>query len=283
LPKIVRTSPTPKTQPQNLPQQMDKTKPLNKKTFLYLLLASFFITNALIAEFGGVKMFSVEKLLGINPLQLNIFGIITDLNLSVGVLIWPIVFIFSDIINEYFGKTGVQRISFITAGMIAYSFLIILIWTDMPPADFWLKLNGLDSQGRPFDINFAYTTIFRMGLGIVIGSLTAFLVSQLVDAYVFHYFKKITGHKFLWLRSTGSTVVSQLIDSFLILFVAFYFLGNWSMEQVFKVGLIQYTYKVLLAIALTPIIYLVHALIDAYLGKQSSEIIIEEADKNWTK
>jgi len=283
LPKIVRTSSTPKNQPQNLPQQMDKTKPLNKKTFLYLLLASFFITNALIAEFGGVKMFSVEKLLGINPLQLNIFGIITDLNLSVGVLIWPIVFIFSDIINEYFGKTGVQRISFITAGMIAYSFLIILIWTDMPPADFWLKLNGLDSQGRPFDINFAYTTIFRMGLGIVIGSLTAFLVSQLVDAYVFHYFKKITGHKFLWLRSTGSTVVSQLIDSFLILFVAFYFLGNWSMEQVFKVGLIQYTYKVLLAIALTPIIYLVHALIDAYLGKQSSEIIIEEADKNWTK
>jgi uncharacterized PurR-regulated membrane protein YhhQ (DUF165 family) len=78
-------------------------------------------------------------------------------------------------------------------------------------------------------------------------------------------------------------VVSQLIDSFLILFVAFYFLGNWSLEQVFKVGIIQYTYKVLLAIALTPVIYLVHALIDAYLGKESSEIIIEEADKNWTK
>jgi uncharacterized integral membrane protein (TIGR00697 family) len=167
--------------------------------------------------------------------------------------------------------------------MIAYSFLIILMWTDMPPADFWLKLNGLDSMGRPFDINFAYTTIFRMGLGIIVGSLTAFLVSQLVDAYVFHYFKKLTGHKFLWLRSTGSTVVSQFIDSFLILFVAFYFLGNWSIEQVFKVGLIQYTYKVLLAIVLTPVIYIVHALIDAYLGKESSEIIIEDADKNWEK
>jgi uncharacterized PurR-regulated membrane protein YhhQ (DUF165 family) len=85
---------------------MDKSKPLNKKTFLYLLLASFFITNALIAEFGGVKMFSVEKLLGISPLQLNLFAVITDLNLSVGVLIWPIVFVFSDIINEYFGKKG---------------------------------------------------------------------------------------------------------------------------------------------------------------------------------
>ncbi|MEI8048989.1 MAG: queuosine precursor transporter [Bacteroidota bacterium] len=262
---------------------MASTKPLNKKTFLYILLASFFITNALIAEFGGVKMFSVEKLLGIAPLQLNIFGMITDLNLSVGVLIWPVVFVFSDIINEYFGKTGVQRISFITAGMIGYSFLIVLMWTKMPAADFWLKLNGLDSLGRPFDINFAYSTIFRMGLGIVIGSLTAFLVSQLVDAYVFHYFKKLTGHKYLWLRSTGSTVVSQLIDSFVILFIAFYFLGNWSLGQVFRVGLVQYSYKVLLAIALTPAIYLVHSVIDAYLGKESSEIIIEEADQEWEK
>jgi len=262
---------------------MENTKPLNKKTFLYILLSCFFITNALIAEFGGVKIFSVEKLFGIDPLQLNIFGIITDLNLSVGVLIWPIVFVFSDIINEYFGKTGVRRISFITAGMIAYAFIVILMWTDMPPADFWLKLNGLDSQGRPFDINFAYNTIFRAGLGIIVGSLTAFLVSQLIDAYVFHYFKKLTGHKFLWLRSTGSTVVSQIIDSFVILFIAFYFLGNWSLEQVFRVGLIQYLYKVFIAIALTPIIYLAHIVIDKYLGKETSEIIIEEADQNWEK
>jgi uncharacterized integral membrane protein (TIGR00697 family) len=260
---------------------MENTKPLNKKTLLYILLASFFITNALIAEFGGVKIFSVEKLFGIAPLQLNIFGIITDLNLSVGVLIWPIVFVFSDIINEYFGKVGVRRISFITAGMIAYAFVIILMWTDMPPADFWMKLNGIDSQGRPFDINFAYNTIFRAGLGIIVGSLTAFLVSQLVDAYVFHYFKKLTGHKYLWLRSTGSTVVSQIIDSFVILFIAFYFLGNWSLEQVFRVGLIQYLYKVFIAIALTPMIYLVHIVIDKYLGKETSEIIIEEADQNW--
>lgn len=262
---------------------MDNSKPLNKKTFLYLLLASFFITNALIAEFGGVKIFSVEKILGINPLQLNIFGMLTDLNLSVGVLIWPIVFIFSDIINEYFGKAGVKRISFITAGMVAYSFVIVLMWTGMPPADFWLKINALDSMGRPFDIDYAYTTIFRAGLGIIVGSLTAFLVSQLVDAYVFHYFRKLTGHKYLWLRSTGSTVISQVIDSFVILFIAFYFLGNWSLEQVFRVGLIQYVYKISIAIALTPVIYLIHIVIDKYLGKENSEIIIEEADRNWDK
>lgn len=262
---------------------MSETKPLKKKTFLYLLLGSFFITNALIAELGGVKIFSLEKVLGIPPLQLNIFGVITNLNMSVGVLIWPVVFVFSDIINEYFGKTGVRRISFITAGMIAYAFIVILIWTGMPPADFWLKLNSIDSMGRPMDINYAYTTIFRAGLGIIVGSLTAFLVSQLIDAYVFHYFKKMTGHRFLWLRATGSTVVSQLIDSFVILFIAFYFLGNWSIGQVFRVGLVQYVYKVSLAILLTPVIYLAHLAIDAYLGKESSEQIIEEADRNWER
>jgi len=262
---------------------MTESKPLNKKTLLYLVLASFFITNALIAEFGGVKIFSVEKLLGISPLRLNLFGIITDLNLSVGVLIWPIVFVFSDIINEYFGKTGVKRISFITAGMIAYAFLVIFLWTGMPPADFWLQLNDTDSQGRAFNIDYAYRTIFSMGLGIIIGSLAAFLVSQLVDAYVFHYFRKLTGDNYLWVRSTGSTVVSQLIDSFIILFIAFYILGNWSMEQVFRVGLVQYTYKVLLAIMLTPLIYLIHTIIDKYMGKQPAEILVEEADNDWGK
>jgi len=260
---------------------MADTRLLSKKTFLYLLLSSFFITNALIAELGGVKIFSLEKMLGIAPLHLNIFGMITDMNMSVGVLIWPVVFVFSDIINEYFGKTGVKRISFITAGMVGYSFVVILIWTGMPPADFWLKINGFDSLGRPFDINYGYSTIFRAGLGIIVGSLTAFLVSQLVDAYVFHYFKKMTGHKYLWLRSTGSTVVSQVIDSFVVLFIAFYFLGNWSLEQVFRVGLVQYLYKVFLAIALTPLIYLAHVVIDSYLGKESSEQFIEEADRNW--
>lgn len=260
---------------------MLQTTSLSRKTLLYLLLSSFFITNAIIAEFGGMKIFSFEKLIGIEPLQLHIFGYITDVNLSVGVLIWPIVFIFSDIINEYFGKQGVRRISFITAGMIAYAFVVILIWTDMPPADFWLQLNSADPRGMPFDINYAYHTVFRAGLGIIVGSLTAFLVSQLVDAYVFHYFRKLTGTKYLWLRATGSTVVSQLIDSFVILFIAFYFLGNWSVGQVFRVGMTQYLYKVILAIALTPIIYLAHTLIDAYLGKQTSAMVIEEADKEW--
>ena len=245
---------------------MQSNQNSQKRTQLYLFLSAIFLTNALVAEFAGVKIFSLEKLLGLMPAQLPFFGgQKLDFNLSVGVVIWPIVFLVSDLVNEYFGRNGVRKISFIIAGMIAWSFLIVLAGTEVPPADFWLNLNQTDPTGNPFDINYAYTSIFRAGLGIIIGSLAAFLVSQLIDAYAFHYLKALTGSKKLWLRATGSTVISQLIDSFVILFIAFYLLGNWSMQQVLQVGLVQYTYKVSLAILLTPLIYLAHWLIDGYL------------------
>ncbi len=241
---------------------------MNRKQQLYLMLAVIFLTNALVAEFAGVKIFSLEKLLGYSPANLPFFGKQTlSFNLSVGVVIWPVVFLVSDLINEYFGHEGVRKISFITAGMIAWSFLIVLAGTEIPPADFWLQLNHTDPAGNPFNIDFAYSSIFRAGLGIIVGSLTAFLISQMIDAYTFQFLKKITGHKKLWLRATGSTVISQVIDSFVILFIAFYLLGNWSMEQVLQVGLVQYTYKIALAIVLTPLIYVAHWFIDRYLGR----------------
>jgi len=253
-----------------------------KKEKLYLILVCIFLANAIAAEFGGVKIFSAEKLLGLSPVNLPFFGgAVLDFNLGVGALIWPFVFIISDLMNEYFGKKGVRRISFITAGLITYLFIVVLSWTKLPPADFWLQVNGSDAQGRPFDINYAYSTIFRQGLGIIVGSIAAFLVSQLVDVHTFHWFRKFTGHKHLWLRATGSTVISQLIDSFIILFIAFYLLGNWSLMQVIQVGIMQYAYKIFFAIGLTPALYLVHFIIDRYLGKEEASQVIEEANKNW--
>jgi len=203
-----------------------------------------------------------------------------SLNMSVGVMIWPIVFIISDIINEYFGRSGVRKISILGAGLISYGFIVIFFATKSPAADFWLQNNAIDHSGNPFDIDFAYNTIFRQGLGICVGSITAFLVGQFVDAYAFHYIRMVTQHKWLWLRATGSTVISQLVDSFLILFIAFYLLGNWTFVQVVSVGLIQYLYKIFIAIVLTPVIYWMHYFIDKYLGKEGSKELIEQATSN---
>lgn len=238
----------------------------HKLNRLYTVLCLIFLSNALLAEFGGVKIFSAATLFGIKPFDWG--GLTLDFNLSVGVLTWPVVFLLSDILNEYFGRKGVRWISFITAGLIAYAFLVAFAWTSLPPAEFWLQLNGLDKAGRPFDMDYAYNTVFRQGMGIIVGSLTAFLVSQMVDVTVFRWLRKVGGPGKLWLRATGSTVVSQLIDSFLVLGIAFHVFGNWSLDQVARVGVVQYGYKVLLAILLTPLIYLVHWIIDRYLGKK---------------
>jgi uncharacterized integral membrane protein (TIGR00697 family) len=238
----------------------------NKKSNLYLLLSAFFIGNALLAELTGVKIFSLGKILQDLFQGSEMFQHMPPLNMSIGVVIWPLVFITTDIMNEYFGRQGVRKVSLISAALIAYSLIFLVIANKLPPADFWLQNNQNGPSGNTFDINYAYNAVFRQGVNIIIGSITAFLVSQLIDVYTFQYLKKLTGHRSLWLRATGSTVISQLVDSFLILWIAFYLLGNWSLSQVFQVGLLQYVYKVSLAILLTPVVYLMHYVIDKYLG-----------------
>ena len=248
-----------------------------KKQKIYIILGGIFITNAVLAELIGVKIFSLEQTLGVEPVNLGIFGYTLDFNLTAGVLIWPVVFITTDIINEYFGKPGVKRISFLTVGLIAYSFLVITIVTQVSPAQFWLDVNATDAEGNPFNIDYAFNTVYRQGLGIIIGSITAFLLGQLLDVFVFHKLKILTGARMLWLRATGSTLISQLVDSFIVLIIAFYLFGNWSILQVFSVAIINYIYKFIVAVLLTPLIYLGHYLIDNYLGKEHARIATEQA------
>lgn len=253
-------------------------KQQSRKTNLFIILGSIFLTNAILAEIIGVKIFSGEKTLGFAPVNWNVFGdYILDFNLTAGAVIWPIVFITTDIINEYFGKKGVRKISFITAGLIAYVFVIISIVTILVPADFWIEVNGQTPDGEPFNIDYAFNTIFRQGLGIIIGSLTAFLLGQLIDVFVFQKLRAVTGSKMIWLRATGSTLVSQFIDSFVVLGIAFYVFGNWEISQIIAVGLINYVYKFTVAILLTPVLYLGHGLIDRYLGKDLAEKMAHEA------
>lgn len=247
-------------------------KNLSKENRLLVVLACFFIGNTLIAEVIGPKMFSLEKSFGFQPVQWSLFGIENlSFNFSAGSILWPLVFIMTDVINEYFGKRGVRFLSYIAVGVISYAFLMLLITTKAAPADFWLEINA---DIKP-DINSAFNRIFGTGMLIIVGSLTAFLVSQLLDAYFFQSFKKATGDRLVWLRATGSTVISQLFDSFIILIIVFYIGADpahrWSWNQIVAIGLMGYLYKVLTAIVLTPMLYFVHALITRYLGMELAE------------
>lgn len=247
-----------------------------KRNTLFTVLAGIFITNALLAEMIGVKIFSAEATLGVAPANLTIMGFTMDFNLTAGAIIWPVVFITTDLINEYFGKPGVKRISYFTAFLIVYAFLVIYLTIRLSPADFWIETK--DDRGGVVNMDIAFNKIFGQGQRIIIGSLAAFLLGQLVDVFVFQQLRKVTGSKKLWLRATGSTLVSQFIDSFVVLFIAFY--GVFTNEQIIAIGITNYIYKFSVAILLTPIIYLGHSLIDRYLGKEHAEQISTEAAKD---
>ena len=248
---------------------------LQKRHRLFIILSGIFITNALLAEIIGAKIFSGEGTLGLQPAQLNIMGFVMDFNLTAGALIWPVVFIITDLINEYFGKPGVKRISYLTALLILYSFLMIFVAIQLPPAAWWATIR--DANGNSFNMDMAFNRVLGQGLRIIVGSLTAFLVGQLVDVYVFQKLRHLTGHRMLWLRSTGSTLVSQFVDSFVVLFVAFY--GTFSNQQILAIGITNYIYKFSVAILLTPLIYVGHSLIDGYLGKEYAGHMSEDAAK----
>ncbi|MCW5912384.1 MAG: queuosine precursor transporter [Cyclobacteriaceae bacterium] len=253
---------------------MSKTVEQKKHT-LFMVLAGIFLTNAIVAEIIGGKIFSGETTLGLQPANLNILGFVMDFNLTAGAVIWPIVFITSDLINEYFGKPGVKRISYLAAILIAYTFVVIFMTIELPPAQWWLNANNTDAAGNYFNIDFAFGKIMGQGLRIIIGSLVAFLIGQLVDVFIFQKLRKVTGSKKLWLRATGSTLVSQLLDSFVVLYIAFY--GIFPNQQIIAIGITNYIYKFLVAILLTPLIYAGHYFIDRYLGREHAVRISEEA------
>ncbi|MEE9373190.1 MAG: queuosine precursor transporter [Saprospiraceae bacterium] len=241
----------------------------DKKIKLFLVLGGFFIANALVAEFVGVKIFSLEETFGFSPFDWTILGVGgLGFNLTAGVVLWPVVFIMTDIINEYFGKKGVKILSYLTVGLIAYAFLMVFLSISLSPNEWWKNISGTSSDPSLSlsDMDLAFNKIFGQGLWIIIGSMVAFLVGQIVDVKTFHRIKKATGDKKVWLRATGSTLVSQFIDSFVVLFIAFYIGADWELMRVLAIGVVNYMYKFGMAILLTPVIYLAHFFIDKYLG-----------------
>jgi len=209
----------------------------SKKDIVYIILAGIFITNAVVAELIGGKLIYVGPYL-----------------MSVGILPWPVVFVTTDLINEYFGEKGVKKLSLITACLIAYCFVLLYVALKIPA----VKGDGLVTDEQ-------FYAVFGQSMWIIVGSITAFLVSQLIDVTIFHFFKRKTGNKMIWLRSTGSTVISQLFDSFIVLGIAFWMTGKISTSDYIASAFTGYFVKLTIAILLTPVIYLGHSVIKNYI------------------
>jgi queuosine precursor transporter len=213
----------------------------SRKDTIYVILAGIFITNAIVAELIGGKLIDVGSAV-----------------MSIGILPWPIVFITTDLINEYFGEKGVKKLSLITAGLIAYTFFVLFFAMKIPST-------GISSVTTE-----QFTAVFGQSQLIIVGSIVAFLASQLIDVSIFHFVKNRTGNKMIWLRSTGSTVVSQFFDSFIVLGIAFYLPGIMDFKTYVISGFTGYTVKLIIAVLMTPMIYLGHYLIEKYLAKDGN-------------
>ncbi|MBL7903056.1 MAG: queuosine precursor transporter [Bacteroidia bacterium] len=209
----------------------------NRKDLVFLILAGFFVTNTIVAELIGGKL-------------VQFFGLFTQ---SLGIILWPVVFVLTDLINEHYGKQGVRKLTYITVGLIIYTFLLLSAGIKLPAVNF-----------SPVD-DATFNRVFGQSQWIIIGSVVAFLLAQLMDVYVFWIFKKRTGEKMIWLRATGSTAVSQLIDTFVVQFIAFVVPGKWAFNEFLENASFGYLFKLLVALALIPFIYLGHFLINNYL------------------
>ena len=240
-----------------------------RRQVLFLVLAGFFLGNALLAEMIGGKLFQIPAPWQSLVAEGSVWHAFT---LSCGVILWPIVFITTDIINEYFGRTGVRRLSFLGAGIIAYSFVAL-----------WLAGRVRAAGFSPVD-DASFQRVFLQSQWIIVGSIAAFLAAQLIDVTVFWVIRRRTGHRLLWLRATGSTLVSQLIDTFVVAFVGLYLpwrLGFSQAEQPFtflnylNTSSSGYLFKLVVAIGATPLLYLLHAVVDRYLGSAEAERLIE--------
>ena len=250
----------------------------DKPTRLFLILGGFFIANTIIAEVIGVKLFSLEQTLHLAPANLTLFGESgLGFTLTVGVLIWPVVFIMTDIINEYYGVKGVRFLSLLTTIIILFAFVVFYGAIHLAPDNFWIgsqKANGVPNMQA------AFAQVLGQGMNIIFASLTAFLVGQLADATVFKQIKKMTGEKGIWMRATLSTLISQLIDTVCVSYIYLYFSLGFSFPRVTAIALTGYVYKFCIAIVCTPIIYLIHHLIEEYLGKTKAAEMKKAALQN---
>lgn len=236
---------------------------LSRPQKLFVVCASIFITALVIAEATASKLFTAFEL----PFTMHILGEQFDqVIMTAGVIAFPITFIITDLLNEYFGKAGIRFVTVLGMVMVIFEFIILQIVMAVPTAP------NPPVPGEAFD------AVFGASSWIIIGSLTAYLIGQLADITLFHWLRGLTGGKHLWLRATGSTFGSQFIDTFIVLFIAFYLPGVMTIQTVLAITLFNYLYKFIIAVGITPIIYAAHWVMDRYLGHEVAVEMIQQAE-----
>lgn len=210
---------------------------LDRKTKVFILLNLLFVTFLLMAEMTGSKLI-----------------MFLGFTMTIGVIPFPATFIITDTLNEFYGADAVRRTTLLGMLMVIIAYAIIYIDLQIPA----IPASMVDDR--------SFETVFAGSARIIAGSIAAYLIGQLLDIQVFTYLKKLTEGRHIWLRATGSTVLSQLIDSYVVIQIAYY--GKISQAEIYSISLSNFVYKLIIAVLLTPVIYIVHYYIEKYFEEE---------------
>jgi uncharacterized integral membrane protein (TIGR00697 family) len=230
---------------------------LDARTRLFIILAGVFATCLIVGDVIGGKL-----------VQTTLFG--QTFTTTVGMIPFPVTFLLTDVLNEFYGKRAARFVTLLGFGLALLAYTLIFIAGAVPIADL---ARGADWQGVTAA---SFDNVFLGSQRMILASMTAYLVAQFVDIGVFQLLRQATRNRFLWLRATGSTMVSQLIDTVTISVVAW--TGIMTSSQIVNIAFSAYTLKVLIAVGLTPLVYLAHAALERGLGLKPVALELEAAE-----
>ncbi len=226
------------------------------RTRVYIWLAAVFVASIMIADITGSKFFHFDLF----TVTLPFVGSYNFVTHSVGMFSFPITFLLTDLVNEYYGRSGARRLTYIGLAMSGLAFTLIFLARKAPVSD-------ISPIPQP-----AFDAVFGMSNRLYVASLTAYLAGQMSDIWLFGVFKRLTGNRMIWLRATGSTVFSQMIDSFLVTAILFAATTNpkthtaYTWHEIMETAATGYILKFVIAIGLTPFIYAGRWAMHAKLG-----------------
>jgi queuosine precursor transporter len=218
---------------------------LDKRVGLFVVLAGLFCTALVVADLISVKLFEFRLGPLVSPM-------------TVGIIAFPVTFVLTDILNEFYGKKAARFVTWLGLCMALFTFATLSVASAME----WAPLTRApDYRGT---VEASFNNVFGGSQRILLASMVAYVISQITDIAVFHLFKRVTHNRLLWLRATGSTAASQCIDTLVFQFVAW--AGVLPGAVILDIVVKSYAVKLLVAVGLTPVIYAAHALVERLLG-----------------
>jgi queuosine precursor transporter len=215
----------------------DPPRVLSVEQKLFVVLAAIFVTCLVLGDVTGGKAFAT----GVGPV-------------SVGMILFPVTFLLTDVINDFYGRKGARFVTMVGAGMATLAYLMLVITTALP--------TDVDSYFQDGE----YAKIFGGSSKLFLASIVAYLIGQILDINIFLFWKRATKGKHLWLRATGSTLLSQLVDTATINSIFWAGVADKTWGWIIAKIIREYLIKVAVAVLLTPVVYAVHGLIMRWLG-----------------